>query len=155
MIERVRTWLVEEGLYKDRIADDAAKAHFLAELPPNSGQVIDVIFPKNRDDMVVIASGVKLAEEHYRALMSMSRERREEIMWDIRFSLLFLETGFQILPSAEDPQIFNFTRELYFDGLNKNMFMDSLKQVYRCKLFVVWKMQRLFGKVRSEDYMYR
>ncbi len=154
-VEKIRNWLVEEGMYKDKVADEAARVHFVAEVPPNSGQVVDVIFPKNRDDMVIVASGVKLAEEHYRSLMSLNREKREEVLWDMRFRLLFLETGFQILPSVENPQIFQFTRELYFDGLNKNVFMDALRQVHRCKLFVIWTMHRLFGRAKGEDYMYR
>ncbi len=153
---RVREWLVDDGIYKDKIPDENADYHFLAEIPPGSGQYIDVVFPKNRGDMVIIASGVKLADEHYRSLMSLADERREELLWDIKFKLLFLATGFQILPSAEDPQIFQFTRELYFDGLNKNIFMDSLKQVYRCKLFIIWTMQKNFGSGSVESYsMYR
>ncbi len=153
---RVRDWLVEEGIYKDRVADDAASYHFVAEFPPNSRQFIDVIFPKNRDDMVVVAAGIKLSDSHYRALMALSRDKREEVLWDIRFKLLFLETGFQILPSASEPRIFQFTRELYFDGLNKNMFMDALKQVHRCLLFIRWTMQKLFGSIyESDDAMYR
>jgi hypothetical protein len=154
--KKVREWLVEDGLYKDKVTDENADFHFLAEIPPNSRQFIDVVFPKNRDDMIVIASGVRLADEHYSALMSLSSERREELLWDIRFKLLFLETGFQIVPGVQDPRIFQFTRELYFDGLNKNVFMDALKQIYRCKLFIVWTMQKLFGGSGEEIHsMYR
>jgi len=154
--KKVREWLVEEGVYKDKVADGAADYHFVAEFPPNSRQFIDVIFPKNRDDMVIVAAGIKLSDEHYRSLMALSKERRDDILWEIRFKLLFLETGFQILPNASDPQVFQFTRELYFDGLNKNLFMDSLKQVHRCMLFIVWTMQRLFGSIsEGDDAMYR
>ena len=153
---RVRDWLVEDGIYKDRVADENADYHFLVEVPPGSGQYIDVVFPKNRDDMIVIASGVKLADEHYRALMSLSEDRREELLWEIKFKLLFLPTGFQILPNVKEPQIFQFTREIYFDGLNKNLFMDSIKQVYRCKLYIIWVMQKNFGFEEGGSYpMYR
>ena len=154
---KVRDWLVDEGIYKDKIADENADYHFIAEMPPNSRQFVDVVFPKNRDDMIVIASGVKLSDEHYRSLMGLGEQKREEILWEIRFRLLFLETGFQILPSAQDPQIFQFTREVYFDGLNKNLFMDALKQVHRCKLFIIWMMQKNFGSLADSESlaMYR
>jgi len=153
--KKVRDWLVEDGIYKDKVADATADYHFVAEFPPNSRRYIDVIFPKNRDDMVVVAAGVKLSEEHYRSLISLSKEKREELLWEIRFKLLFLETGFQILPSSEDPRIFQFNRELYFDGLNKNVFMDAVKQVYRCMLFIIWTMQKLFGSYSESNLMYR
>ncbi len=154
--KKVRNWLVEEGIYKDKVADDGADYHFVAEFPPNSMQYIDVVFPKNRDDMVVVAAGIKLSDEHYRALMSLTPEKREELMWDIRFRLLFLEAGFQIIPDASDPQVFQFTRELYFDGLNKNLFMDAMKLVQRCMLFIIWTMQKYFGGGTQVDTtMYR
>ncbi|ADC64754.1 Protein of unknown function DUF2299 [Ferroglobus placidus DSM 10642] len=145
IVRRVRDWLVEEGIYKDRVTDENADHHFIAEVPPSSGQLIDIIFPKSREDLVAIVSGVKLSDEHHARLMSLKAEKRDEILWKMRFDLLFLPTGFQILPSAENPQIFQFVRELYFDGLNKNLFIEAVNQVYRCKLFVIWTMQRLFG----------
>lgn len=156
MARKVRDWLVEEGIYKDKIADENADYHFLAEIPPNSRQFIDIVFPRNRDDMVVVASGIKLSDEHYRSLMGLSAEKRDEVLWKMRFDLLFLPTGFQILPDANNPQLFQFTRELYFDGLNKNLFMDAVKQVHRCKLYVIWTMQRISGKRDEPDMsMYR
>ena len=155
MARRVRDWLVEEGIYKDKIADENADYHYVAEVPPNSRQFIDIVFPKNRDDMVIVASGIKLSEEHYRSLMSLSSEKRNELLWQMRFTLLFLPTGFQILPSVSDPQLFQFTRELYFDGLNKNLFMDSVKQVHRCKLYVIWTMQKISGEKGELESMYR
>jgi hypothetical protein len=156
MARKVREWMVEEGIYKDKIADENADYHFIAEVPPNSRQFIDIVFPKNRDDMVVIASGIKLSEEHYRSLMTLSFDRRNELLWEMRFTLLFLPTGFQILPNVNDPQLFQFTRELYFDGLNKNLFMDAVKQVHRCKLYVIWMMQKISGGKGEQDFsMYR
>lgn len=158
MMNKIRNWLVEEGIYKDKVADDGATYHFLAEVPPGSQQIIDVIQPKPREDLVVLVSGVQLSEEHYKSLKAMPKTKREEILWDIRFSLLFLESGFQIIPGVDDPKIFQFTRELYFDGLTKIIFMDAIKQIYRCKLFIIWKMLQLFGEAppsTSQEPMYR
>jgi len=152
--EKVKKWLVDEGIYKDKLVDDAATHHFLVEMPPNSRQFIDVIFPKNREDMVIIASGLKLSDKHYKSLMSLSEDKRNEILWEIRFRLLFVETGFRIMPSLSDPQLFQFTRELYFDGLNKNMFMDALKQVHKCKLFIIWLMEKISGASGDIQPMY-
>lgn len=33
MGRKIMTWLSEEGLYKDKIADDKAHFHFIAETP--------------------------------------------------------------------------------------------------------------------------
>jgi len=146
MMDLVKNWLVEEGIYKDRVVDEKATYHFIAEIPPGSGGYIDVIQPKVRETLVVIASAIQLSDEHYKSLKAMPSPKREEVLWDIRFKLLFLETDFQIIPSAEDPQKFQFTRELFFDGLNKIIFMDAMKQIHRCKLFITWKMYQLFGE---------
>ncbi|HUV02362.1 MAG TPA: DUF2299 family protein [Desulfobacteria bacterium] len=142
----VREWLVEEGVYKDKRVDDSATYHFVVEFPPNTGRLADIIQPKEREDLLVIASGIGLPKEHYEALNSMQKPKRKEILWDIRFQLLFRESDFQMIPSAEDLQKIQFTRPLHFDGLTKNKFIECLREDYKCNLFILWKMKQLFGE---------
>ncbi len=150
MMEKVRNWLVEEGFYKDKVADDKATFHFVAESPSKQA-IIEVIQPKNREDQIILATKISLAEEHKSSLKNMPKDQREDLMWNIRFSLLFLNSGFSIQLSGENPENFQFTRELYHDGLSKQLFMDSLKEIDRCHLFIKWKLLQLFGKTSSSD----
>ena len=156
MMRKVREWLVEEGIYKDKIVDDRATYHFVVEFPPNIGRSAEIIQPKEREDLLVIASGVGLPKEHYDALKSMQKSEREEILWDMRFQLLFRESDFKMIPSAEDLQKIQFTRPLHFDGLTKNKLIECLREDYKCNLFILWKMKQRFGEAppSSAEPMY-
>lgn len=74
----------------------------------------------------------------------------------MRFELLFRGSDFQMIPSAEDLQVIQFTRQLHFEGLTKNLLMDAIRYDYRCHLYVVWTMMRFFGEAppKSSEIMY-
>ncbi|MDI6810408.1 MAG: DUF2299 family protein [archaeon] len=156
VMRNVREWLVEEGMYKDKIVDDKATYHFVIEMPPNSGRVAHIVQPKEREDLLVIASAIELAKEHYEAFKAISDSERKDLLWDMRFQLLFRESDFRMIPSGEDLKKIEFTRPLHFDGLTKTKLVECLREDYKCNLFIIWKMKQLFGEVppSSAEPMY-
>ena len=116
----------------------------------------NTVLPKQRDDLILVISAITLAKEHYDALESKSKKEKEDILWDMRFELLFRNSDFNMIPNAEDPQTIQFIRPLHFEGLTKNVLMDAIREDYKCHLFVVWTMQRLFGAAppKSPETMY-
>lgn len=142
--KKVKDWLVEAGIYRDKVPDEKANWHYVVEIGP--GAVLDVAQQKGKEDMVIIASGITLSKPHYDALRNMPRSKRDELLWDMRFKLLFQPCDFTILPNEAELQTFQFTRGLFQDGLTKQGLMDSLAMVHRCKLFVNWKMIQMFGE---------
>lgn len=155
-IRKIKGWLTDEGIFRNLIVDDNAHTHFQIEYPPNSGRLLDVVFPKPREDIVLIASGTALGKEHYDGLKAKPDKERKDILWDMRFDLLFRESDFQMIPSAEDLQRIQFIRPLRFEGLDKNLLMDAIRDDFRCHLYIVWKMSRLFGEAppKSSEVMY-
>ena len=141
----VKEWLVEAGIYRDKIPDDKANWHYVVEIGPSA--VLDVAQQKGKEDMVIIASGITLSKQHYNALRALPRSKRDELLWGLRFQLLFQPCDFVMLPTETDLQTFQFTRGLFQDGLTKQGLMDSLAMIHRCKLFVNWKMIQMFGDV--------
>jgi hypothetical protein len=141
--KKVKDWLVEAGIYRDKVPDDKANWHYVVEIGP--GAVLDVAQQKGKEDMVIIASGITLSKQHYDALRGMPRSKRDDLLWDVRFQLLFQPCDFTMLPNEAELQTFQFTRGLFQDGLTKQGLMDSLAMVHRCKLFVNWKMIQMFG----------
>lgn len=152
--DKIMEWLIEEGFFKNEVHDENAEFHFVIEVPPSSGQTIDVIYPKNRN-LVLVATGIKLSDEHYRMVMGMSEKERREFMWKIRFDLLFLNTEFQIIPGAESPQLFQFTRKLYPENLTRQLLIDSISEVHKCKLYIIWRMKEVSERhQKNNDAMY-
>ncbi|HEY3420469.1 MAG TPA: DUF2299 family protein, partial [Methanomassiliicoccales archaeon] len=86
------------------------------------------------------------SQQHHDLLRGLPKSKRDELLWDMRFQLLFQPCDFVMLPSEIDLQTFQFTRGLFQDGLTKQGLMDSLAMVHRCKLFVNWKMIQTFGE---------
>lgn len=151
MSRTIRNWLSDEGIYKDKLTDDKAHFHFIAEFPQGSGRGIDIIQPKNRDDLILVGNGLMIAQEHSDKLKELAVLEKTEFLWDIRFGLLFRESGFNMLPDGTNPKTVQFTREIHYDGLNKNKLMEVIRENLRCNLFVMWKFNKQFGEVISES----
>jgi hypothetical protein len=142
--KKVKDWLVEAGIYRDKVPDDKSNWHYVVEIGPSA--VLDVAQQKGKEDMVIIASGITLSKQHYDLFRGLSKLKRDELLWDMRFQLLFQPCDFAMIPSETDLQTVQFTRGLFQDGLTKQGLMDSLAMVHRCKLFVNWKMIQTFGE---------
>lgn len=155
-VRKIKDWLTDEGILRDKVPDDTASYHVQVESPPKSGRLIDVIIPKQREDLVIVASATALAKEHYDGLKAKPEDERKNILWDMRFQLLFGEVGFRMIPNAEDFQRIEFTRPMHFDGLSRNMFLNALQEDFKAHLFIVWTMARLFGEEppKSTEVMY-
>jgi hypothetical protein len=144
--EKVKTWLIQEGLFKEEIQVDNLYFQLAAEFPPQSGRHLSVIQPKNHEDMIVVFSRIRLADSHRFAISSMQPKDREQLLWKMRYDLLFQDSSFEIEPGASDLQSIRFTREIYYDGLTKNMLMQAIRENLKCELYVVWKFQEIFGE---------
>ncbi len=149
MSRQIKTWLSEEGMYKDKIADDKTYFHFIGESPQSSGQLFELFQPKNRDDLIAIMRGLIISPEHLEKLREMDATERKEFLWDIKFGLLFRESSFNMTFDGNNPSRIDFTREIYYDGLNKNKLMEAIRENYLCSLFFIWKLNKQFGEIVS------
>lgn len=70
-VKKIKEWLTNEGILRDQVKDDNAHSRFHIEFPPGSGRLADVVFPKPREDIVIIGSGTALSKEHYDKLKAM------------------------------------------------------------------------------------
>jgi hypothetical protein len=144
--EKVKTWLVQEGLFKAE--DQPENLHFqiAAEFPAKSGRHLSIIQPKSHEDMIVVFSRIRLADSHQMALSAMPPKERERLLWQMRYDLLFQDSSFEIEPGGGDLQSIRFTQEIYYDGLTKNELMQAIRINFKCELYVVWKFQEIFGE---------
>ncbi len=144
--DKIKAWLVDEGLFKEEISSDDLSFQFAAEYPAKSGRHLSVIQPKGRGDMVVVFSRIRLADVHQKALSAMPAKARERLIWQMRYDLLFRDCSFEMERSGSSLQSIRFTREIYYDGLTKNKLMEVIAENFKCELYVVWKFQENFGE---------
>jgi hypothetical protein len=144
--DRIVAWLTEEGLFKEQLREENLYFQIAAEYPAKSGRHLSVIQPKGHEDMVVVFSRIKLADQHYQALQAMPPKDLERLVWHMRYDLLFRESSFEMEPGGGNMRSIRFVREIYYDALSKNKLMEAIRENFKCELYVVWKFQEVFGE---------
>jgi hypothetical protein len=144
--DRIKSWMVQEGLFKEEVPVENLHFQLAAEFPAKSGRYLSIIQPKSHEDMIVVFSRIRLADSHHLALSAMPPKDKERLIWKMRYDLLFQDSSFEIEPAGSDLQSIRFMREIYYDGLTKNKLMEAIKENFKCELYVVWKFQEIFGE---------
>jgi len=147
--EKIRGWLVQEGLFKAEDQPEHLYFQIAAEFPAKTGRHLSVIQPRGHEDLIVVFSRIRLAEAHQKALAALPAKERERLIWQMRYDLLFQDCSFEIEPGGGNLQSIRFTREIYYDGLTKNELMQAIRNNFKCELYVVWKFQEIFGEGKN------
>ena len=50
--QNVKNWLVDEGVFREKAADENAEFHFVIEFPKDN--VMDIVKPKGKDVIVLV-----------------------------------------------------------------------------------------------------
>ena len=143
---RIKSWLTEEGLFKEELQSEGLHIQIMAEFPRGSGRHLSIVQPQDHEDMIVVFSRIVLADVHQKAFSALPQKKKEQLLWQMRYDLLFQESSFEIEPIGADMRSIRFTREIYYDGLTKNKLMEVVRENFKCELYVVWKFQEIFGE---------
>lgn len=142
--ERIREWLVTEGLFKEEISDDTSNFHFLINYPDK--HVLDIIQPKHKEDMVIIGCTSEIGAEQVDLIKNSSDEKKEKFIWNIRFVLNQFLLDFELEHPENILQRFIISEEIYEDGLTKNSLIMTIKKVFKGKLQCIWITGKVFGE---------
>lgn len=148
--EKIKTWLVEEGFYKDTIQDNEANFHFLINYPAD--HILDVIQPKNKPDMILIGCATEMSQAELDIMREADDNKKESFIWDIRFSLNRFLLDFELEHPNNVLHRFVITQGIYFDGITKDNLIKNIQKVFRGKLQCIWLIERTFGKVNNQSY---
>jgi len=155
---KVQKWLSDEGLFRQKVPDENANFHFVINYP--EGHILDVIQPKGKEDMVLIACATNVSPEHQTEIRKLKPEKKDEFIWELRFLLNSQFVDFQLQHPENILQSFLITDEIFEDGLSKDRLISSVKTIFRAKLHGIWKIQMEFGmyeegsKNIDQDNMY-
>ncbi len=154
LAEKVRVWLEKEGILKEEIETEKSEFHFIVNFPAGSNYISEVIKPRERDYLIV-GSSIQLAEEHYRVLHSLPKAEKEALLWQWRFDLLFRNAEFRMVPNARELKGVEFTRSIYLEDLTRTSLVEALREIFKCKLYIIWRVAQLMGRSESEGQIYR
>jgi len=149
--KRIIAWATDSGMFRGKVEDEKARFHLYIEYPEGSGNVMDIVAPMERSDAVLIIARVTIDPSHRSAFADMQPARRSELINEIMRTLIFQPVGFMAAPSIDNPEGFQFVRDMYEDGINKSSFMDGLGAVHRCVTYVVWRYNHAFSEGKGAE----
>jgi hypothetical protein len=130
-------WQISEQPHPDALwlirAEDAAQRRILI------GQ------NKARPDQLHLEARVNLAPEHRKLFETLPKEKRREILWELRFRLLSMNVDFAGV--AEPMQAVILTQRIYTDGLTKDAFLQRFLIVRNAVISVIWSVIRYLEAV--------
>ena len=154
MKHKIQNWLVEEGFQVRR--EDVPAAYFQLAVAHPLGINLVVLQPLDRSDQIIVAGAVNLNEAEQKKLADLPSPERQDLLWDLRLSLLTSGFDFNFQPpNAEVMQRIIINDSLWYDGISKHAFMKSLGKVSNGIILVMWKLGRRFGgPLPKEDSRY-
>ncbi len=144
----VLEWIKGEGIFKHEVKDEMADWHYVVEFPLESGQVSDIVMPKGKD-FILVVSGLVFAEEHYKALHALPPNKKKELIFRWKMDLLFRNAEFRMIPDDNAIQRIDFSMPVYLEELTKPKLFEALREVFKCKLYIIWQLNHHFGDSRG------
>jgi len=129
--KRIEKWLVDEEFSVSSVADE--NAHFFYKVTKDGGVTLSVLQRQNKTDSILIVSDVSLTDEDQKKLAPMPEKDRRSMLLDIRMDLLSTEW-----------KTIRVSKSIFYDGLSKDRFFETMDIVMRAVLLIVFTFQRKF-----------
>jgi hypothetical protein len=129
VVERIIEWLNVEGLAHTLKENDSDKFRATIELSQNLN--LDIQLTSERPDRVTLLTHAYLAPDDQRAYCRLDPERRESFLRAVRWALLNIDVDHQINPNADILQSISIIKTIYFDGLTRDKFFNSISMLKR------------------------
>lgn len=123
VIDKIRRWISEEGLNSASI--DNAYADFHVDIGINSFKV-NVIINKNKIDSLIIYTKSDFSTLDQKAYSGLSKDDKRSFTLDLKFSLSQLNIAYAIQPDENNIKSIYMQKVIYFDGLTKDKFFDTI-----------------------------
>lgn len=136
-------WLDSEG-YQPTVQEETQGIEWAIDAKMPNGWTHTILLSDGQQEAVEIRSRITFTDQEVAFLTELPAQQAMELLWEMRMGLLFRSTAFQILPPKDGfPEGFDFARQISYDGgLTRNTFMEALREVHKCLLFVNWSVTR-------------
>ena len=127
----VKNWLADEGVFREKAADENADFHFVIEFPKDN--IMDVVKPKEKD-VIVIGCATQVAPEHINLMQNASPQDKNKFLVD-----------YELKVDQDILQQFVVTDNIFEDGLSKDALFKTIKRVFKAKLHCIMLLNYAFG----------
>jgi len=139
----VEEWLKAEGFSVWKLADDDSLFSFKATRDECSPLL--VLQPQSKGDSLLVTCDVRLADQGQKKLSTLPEKEREFMLYDLRMVLLSTECRCHFVPSAKAWNAIRISKPVFYDGLTKDRFFETMDTVARAVSAVILTFQWKFG----------
>jgi hypothetical protein len=133
-----------------KVQNDRASFQLTIQFP-NPQSTINIYQPKNKQDMVIVGSVIEVVEEHREKMKHLSVEDKEAFIWDLRLLLAKGITEFELQYPHNILEFVRIHKFIFEDGFSKHLFMNTLLDINRTKLLIIWFIQKKLGISSSQE----
>ena len=137
---KIQNWFIEEGYKVSKV--DNPKTYFTITAEHSTGMHIGVSQGLDSKDRLTIEGGVQVPDDQFR---QMPEKERLDFLWELRYDLITNDLIFAMLPNGQLPNKIVVLKNIWYDGLTKNSFMNAAQKVVEGKLMTLWKFQQKLG----------
>lgn len=126
--QQIEQWLGDEGF---KIWKFPAKdAHFSYKVARGEGSPLLIWQPRDKADSIQVSSDVRLAVDDQVKLEAV-HEREQFLLFDLKMVLLSTACNWQFIPSFENWRTLRLSKAVFYDGLSKDRFFETVDLVAR------------------------
>jgi hypothetical protein len=122
-------WLNAEGVAYILKEDDSEK--FRATIELSQSLNLEIQLTSERSERITLLTRAYLTPDDQRAFYRLDPERRESFLRAVRWALLNIDVDHQINPNADILQSISIIKTIYFDGLTRDKFFNSISLLKR------------------------
>ena len=127
VIQKIKKWLEEEDIKFSTVKEPYLDFRFEIKEPNQS------IFSSNdKPDSIEFGTYSSLDEEYKKAFVALKDNKEKlKILCDLEHSLLEINVGHKLTPNHKNLERIEIYKKIYFDGLTKDKFMDTIFALQR------------------------
>lgn len=143
--DTVQRYLNTEGWQVGVVA--APDAQWVLTANDSQGRHIRVVHPQpilGQTDTLVILTGLQLSPGHKSRYANLTPEQKRDLIFDLRHQIILLGAGYVGLLDPLERMVFEDV--VYFDGLTKNSFLQSVRKVRNATILARTIIARRFNE---------
>jgi hypothetical protein len=131
MIDKVIRWLRDEGYTPEDVTDMHPNTAYFAKVMINKRSGFHVGFSTKQLDSVVISEMIAKDKDYQNAYKLLPALDQTDFFYDLKLALLQMNVTFNLENGFRELQSVTVAKPIYFDGLTKDKFFDTVFTVHR------------------------
>ncbi len=145
IINKVEKWLREEFYAVKKIPDLKADVNFEVSFGPDDNRHVNFAFPRASNDSIGVLGGVQFTEDKLARIRQLTPQEKSDFVWRLRFGLASRNIAHKFEPSMADFERVTIWRNIFFDGLTKNLVISMGGEIYLAISTVLWETDKVTG----------